>query len=227
MEILKNAEYMPTRVWTNIYVWSPGGRRPPEDRSRCCVISAHGIHKPGPSKYPAPKNVTLVYYSPHGYGLHKTQVLDLATGNLPHFAKVEPGRAMNDYLLTKYQEEDRENYKTIQRGITRAGQIEKARTRYMIKPADVGMMHRRGTEEMEKMAQRLKESLEKIKDPIHDVVTIRRRKAFSPPTLFEVIHRLERDGFSYGEVHCGFCKGYEEGGSGPWSPKERNLPSAL
>lgn len=225
MEILKNAEYLQTRLGGTIYVWSPGGNKPPADRSRSCVISSHGRHAPGPSKYPAPEHATLVYYTPHGYTLDRTDVIELAKGNTPHFAKVGPGQGMNDYTLTKFQEEEKESYAFIQHGMHRAAQAESARRRYMIKPHDVKAMKRHGTEAMEELARRLKESLEKLQDPRHDVVTVRNRdrRFFSPPTLFEVVYRLEKAGFHYGEIHCGFCKAYADQKSEGWIPTKRNV----
>jgi hypothetical protein len=228
-DILAEAEYMPLEVSQSIYVWSPGGRKPAADRSRTCVISAHGVESLVKSSSPVPKDVVLVYYCPHGHTLDQTDVGAVATGSVPFFEIVPKGRGGQDYKLTKYQgshSQAGETYGYIQHGMHRAGKAESARSRFALKPTDVAQFKKRGIGVLNKLADDLGASLAKIgasRAPFRDVVTIRNRSWFkSELTLFEVIDKLEKAGFHYGEVHGAHCRAFADRESFGWAAPKRN-----
>ena len=224
-DIVKGAEYQPTAIGSKVYAWSPGGAKPPADRSRSCVISAHGVESFITSKFGKPKQVSLVYYCPHGWNLSETPVQALAKGELKPKERIPGKVACQDYALTKLQgsgQFEHETYGFIQTGMHRKALETRTRNRNVLTKENISFQKKFQEDYFDTLANNLEEQLGRIRDPIHDVITIRDRAMFSSPTLFEVIGLLEKAGFHYGDVHCGFCRGFAAGGSSGWSPAKQN-----
>lgn len=224
-DILSDGEYMPTAIGSTIYAWSPGGRKPPADRSRSCVISAHGVELFITSKFGKPKGVTLVYYCPHGWNLAEVDVASVAKGQLKSKETIAGKEACQDYALSKLQgsgDFEDETYGYIQRDMHRDAQEKRIRDRNVLTKANISFQKKFQPNFFETLADNLEEKLGKIVDPIYDVITIRNRTLRSAPTLFEVIGRLEQAGFHYKDVHCAFCRGFASGTSTGWSAAKLN-----
>ncbi|AMV27449.1 hypothetical protein VT84_23820 [Gemmata sp. SH-PL17] len=204
-DILKTGEYMPIEVGSWVYVWTLGGQKPPTDRSRACMISAHGEQTLITSGSGAPKHVNLAYYCPNGYNLNGAHLLSSATRQMKVNEWFSPGQAKQDYKLTKYQgshNNSGENYEKIQTGIHRPAQVKRFN--------DMFHDNKRPNHKSEQQWERERQTeLDGIKDVVYDIVTIRDRSIIhgSSPTLYSVVAALEKAGFHYSTVHCFFCRG--------------------
>ncbi len=222
-DISQNGEYMPTAVGSWIYVWTAGGQKPPTDRSRSCMISAHGEQTLITSGSGAPKHVNLAYYCPNGYNLDRANLIDSSTRQFKPTEWYSPGQAKQDYKLTKYQGRHNsgnvpENYSHIQTNIHHSHRVKKIHPLYH--------ESKRGKTSPEDWEKMYKDHLDTIHNVVYDIVTIRNREFpfGNPPTLFSVVAALEKAGFCYSTVHCFFCRGYgnpNKKDEGDYQPQKR------
>ncbi|MBP3960709.1 hypothetical protein J8F10_36250 [Gemmata sp. G18] len=215
-----DVEYAPIEVGSWIYVWTPGGQKPQPDRSRACMISAHGETSLITSGAGAPKHVYLAYYCPHGSNISGSSLMLSATRQLKVKELFGPGQAKQDYKLTKYQGSHsgaNETYGKIQTGVHRRAREKDVEKNHA---ESKRLLQKRSVEDWER--SRL-EGMSMVKDVVYDIVTIRNRLfSFGTPTLFSVVADLEKAGFYYSTVHCFFCRGFGKDDDENYRAERRN-----
>jgi hypothetical protein len=139
--------------------------------------------------------------------------------------------AGQDYVLTKFQgyhgsQNRPETYGFIQRDMFPEVQREGARLeleeqkreaqKYLTKFGQ--QAYQTKLEDAERDYQKI---LNDIQDVNMDVVTVRNRiVSLRDVTLFRIVEELEAHGFKYRDIHCVFCRGYAQGKSENWSPRD-------
>jgi hypothetical protein len=229
-DIQQGASFLPTAVGKTVYVWSSRGNKPTGNDT--CVISAHGVQALVTSAAKAPQ-VTLFFYCPNGWILSDPGLDGIARGITKYNEKFAAGNAPQDYELSKYQGRHstaNETYGKIQSDIHAAAHKD-ALAEFFNKEMERldSQVAKWGQEGVAASKASIRTQYEKdiaaVKDVIRDVVTIRHRKMYKSPTLFDVIQMLENAGFHYKEVHCSFCRGPAQGAElGKWQPSGNTSP---
>ena len=174
-------------VGKQLYVWTAdkGGKS-----QNAAMISAHGVQALIGGMDRVPKNIRLLFYSPHGQNLADNGLLSALSGALKPVPASGQGQ---DYTLEKYQNSARTRHNQGTEDYGAIAGMPELFAGFVSDP--------RASAEQIAMFSKLK----------MDIITIRNRRMMASPRLSTVLLELHAKGFSYTEIHCNFCRGSHMG----------------
>jgi hypothetical protein len=182
-------------VGSRLKLWSSGTATPLHHQDKL-LITSHGCPRLFNRQFTAPANTTVIFYGPHGLALIDPGAANVASGWVRPYEIYGPGSVCPDYSLTKYQ-----GYRS---------NVWAAMFGRLAKPF-VG----NGAETYEALEAYL-QNVTATRD-LPDILSIRATPGKTSLTLSFVLEEMTKEGYSYKQILCCFCRGITGGYKAPVS----------